>query len=61
MTVTCEIIESIQENLLAFGLAFYIGGRQICMIEDMTFDREQIEALCHTINTGRVDDIHILD
>jgi hypothetical protein len=61
MTVTCEIVETLQEGLPAYGLAFYIGSRQVCVIEDMTFERGQIETLRHTINTGRLDEIHIRD
>lgn len=61
MTVACEIIETNNQNLPTYGLAFFAGRRQICTIEDITFDRGQIEALCHTINEGGLDEIHIRD
>lgn len=61
MTVTCETIETNQQNLPAYGLAFFIGQQQICTIEDITLDRGQIEALREAINSGGLDEIHIRD
>ncbi len=61
MTVNCEIIETTCQNLPTYGLAFYVGGRQIYTVEDLTLDREQIEALCRTINDGDLEEIHIRD
>lgn len=61
MTVTCELIETNNQNLPTYGLVFFVGGQQICTIEDMTLDRGQIEALRDAINRGGLEEIHIRD
>lgn len=61
MTVTCALIETICQNTPTYGLAFFLDGKPIETIPDITLDRARLESLCAAINGGELDELHIRD
>ena len=62
MTVTGKIIETNIQSTAVYGLMFTDRrGAVVCVVEDITFDREKLEQLCAAINTLGVDETHIMD
>ena len=61
MPVTCAIIETIHQNKPTYGLAFFLDGKPIETIPDITLERARLEELCAAINDGELDELHIRD